>query len=247
MDRAPPAVPARLDVRDAVLRDRLRLRSPRRGERLVRAALPDLVPDRRGLDGRLARARDGVPPRSDPVRLHVRGLPPVRGSDHVRPAQQPEVRRRGQHADPVLHRRARPGDRHRGRDLLRQRALATAGRLGRRRRDRPEHRPDARHHPSGAGLRARRDDRRPDGRAPARQPPPAHPVHERDRRCGARPRGGLLDLRVHAEAADPRLLAGPEPAGRPVPVQPGDLAGRDRRELRRRRSRWRSARSWAAG
>ena len=38
----------------------------------IGAALPDLVPHRRGLDGRLARARDGVPARADAVRLHLR-------------------------------------------------------------------------------------------------------------------------------------------------------------------------------
>ena len=43
----------------------------------------------------------------------------------------------------------------------------------------------------------------------------------------------LLGLRVHAQAAGARLLARPEPAGRPVPVQPADRAGRDPRQLRR--------------
>ena len=40
------------------------LRGDRRGRRLERGAVPDLVPDRRGLDGRLARPRDGVPARA---------------------------------------------------------------------------------------------------------------------------------------------------------------------------------------
>ena len=58
--RAARRLPAHLDDRDALLRRRRRLRGDRRGERLERGALPDLVPDRRGLDGRLARARDGA-------------------------------------------------------------------------------------------------------------------------------------------------------------------------------------------
>ena len=49
----------------------------------------------------------------------------------------------------------------------------------------------------------------------------------------ADPRRALLGLRVHAEAARPRLLARPEPARRRVPVQPAHRARRDRRQLRR--------------
>ena len=55
----------------------------RRRQRLDRTALPDLVPDRRGLDGRLARPRDGVPARADPVRLHLRRVPLPRRALHV--------------------------------------------------------------------------------------------------------------------------------------------------------------------
>ena len=61
-------------------------------------------------------------------------------------------------------------------------------------------------------------------------------------RARAAPRRRLLDLRVHAQAAGPRLLARPEPAGRPVPVQPAHRAGRDRRQPRRLAARARSAR-----
>ena len=98
-----------------------------------------------------------------------------------------------------------------------------------------------------AGLRDRPGDRRADGRALPRQPAAPHPVHERHRRARAGPRRGLLDLRVHAQAAGPRLLARPEPAGRPVPVQPAHRPVRDHRELRRLAARWRSGRSSTGG
>ncbi len=55
----------------------------RRRVRLERAALPDLVPDRCRLDGRLARPRDGVPARTDAVRLHLRVLPVPGRSVHL--------------------------------------------------------------------------------------------------------------------------------------------------------------------
>ena len=71
--RASPRLPARLGVRDAVLRARRRRRGGRRRERLERAPLPRVVPDRRHLDRRLAGPRDGVPARAHAVRLHVRG------------------------------------------------------------------------------------------------------------------------------------------------------------------------------
>ncbi len=64
------------------------LRGDRRRERLERGALPDLVPDRRGLDRRLARARDGGPARADAVRLQLRALPVPGRPVHVpRPEQ----------------------------------------------------------------------------------------------------------------------------------------------------------------
>jgi hypothetical protein len=44
-------------------------------QRLERGAVPHVVPDRRGLDGRLARARHGVPARPDAVRLRLRAVP----------------------------------------------------------------------------------------------------------------------------------------------------------------------------
>ena len=65
-------------------------------------------------------------------------------------------------------------------------------------------------------------------------------------RVRADPRGDLLGVRVHAEAARARVLARPQPERRPVPVQPADRAGRDRGEPRRRRCRARSER-WPPG
>jgi hypothetical protein len=44
--------------------------------------------------------------------------------------------------------------------------------------------------------------------------PAADAVHEHHGRLRPDPRRGLLDLCVHAQEAGPRLLAGPEPAGR---------------------------------
>ena len=49
----------------------------------------------------------------------------------------------------------------------------------------------------------------------------------------AHPRRDLQHLRVHAQAAGARLLAGSEPARRRVPVQPVHRPGRDRRQPRR--------------
>ena len=60
------------------------------------------------------------------------------------------------------------------------------------------------------------------GRAAAADAVPQH-----HRRVRADPRRHLLDVRVHAKAARPGLFARPQPAGRPVPVQPPDRAGRD--------------------
>ena len=52
-------------------------------------------------------------------------------------------------------------------------------------------------------------------------------------RVRADPRGRLQHVRVHAEASRAALLARPEPARRPVPVQPAHRAGGDRRQPRR--------------
>ena len=62
-------------------------------------------------------------------------------------------------------------------------------------------------HPARARLRPRPGDRRADRRAPPGHDPAPDAVHERHRRLRARPRRALLGLRVHAEAAGPRLLA----------------------------------------
>ena len=66
----------------------------------------------------------------------------------------PEYAGRRRAAAALLHRRRRAGPRGRGRDLLRQRALAAAGRGGRRRGDDPEPRPDGDDDAAGARLRA---------------------------------------------------------------------------------------------
>src|SRR4051794_9847533 len=88
MARTPWRVPADLGPRGAVLRGRVGLRGDRRCERLERAALPDVVPDWRRVDGRMARARDRVPPRPNPVRLQLRAVPVPRRAVHL-PAQEP--------------------------------------------------------------------------------------------------------------------------------------------------------------
>ncbi len=66
--------------------------------------------------------------------------------------------------------------------------------------------------PAAAGLRPRPDDPRPGRRPLPGHAPPADPVPEHHRVVRADPRGGLLDLRVHAQEAGPGLLARPEPA-----------------------------------
>ena len=106
--------------------------------RLERDPVPDVVPDRRRLDGRLARPRDGVPAGPDALRLQLRAVPVPGRPVHV-PAPQPaRVRRRRNAPAALLHRGrpARPGRRRR--DLLHERPLADARRRGRRRRDDPQ-------------------------------------------------------------------------------------------------------------
>ena len=121
--RPAPRVPARLGVRDGVLRARRRGRGGRRGPGLERGPVPRVVPDRRHLDGRLARPRDGVPAGPDAVRLHVRRAAPVRGVHHVHHPQLAHLRGRGPAAVPVPVRRHHPVARDRRRDLLREPAL----------------------------------------------------------------------------------------------------------------------------
>src|SRR5439155_11133095 len=80
------ALPAGLDDRAAVVRDQRRHRVPGWPARLERAALSDLVPDRRLWSRRLSRARDGVPAEPDSVRVlrRVLAVPrwPVQLPDH---------------------------------------------------------------------------------------------------------------------------------------------------------------------
>ena len=72
----------------------------------------------------------------------------------------------------------------------------------------------------------------PVGRPVPRLAAPAHPVPEHHRRLRARVRRALLGLHVHAQEAGPAVLARPQPARRPLPVQPADLAGRADGQLR---------------
>ena len=117
-------VPADLGVRDAVLRHRRRRRGAGRHGRLERGALSDVVPDRRGLDGRLAGPRDGVPAGAHPVRLQLRAVPVPGRAVHVPHPEQARVPGRRHAAAAVLHRRRPAGAGGRGRDLLQQRSLA---------------------------------------------------------------------------------------------------------------------------
>ena len=91
--------------------------------------------------------------------------------------------------------------------------------------DRPDG-PDAA--AAGARLRAEPGDRAARGRRDAGLPAPAHAGHEHPGGAVAAPGRGVLGLRVHAQEAGAGLLAGPEPAGRPVPVQPVHRPGGDR-------------------
>ena len=78
------------------------------------------------------------------------------------------------------------------------------------------------------GLRAEPGDRAARGRRDAGLPAAAHAGHEHPRRAGAAPGRRVLGVRLHAQEAGAGLLARPEPAGRPVPVQPAHRPGRDR-------------------
>ena len=106
--------------------------------RLERGPVPDLVPDRRRLDRRLARPRDRVPAGSDPVRLQLRPVPvPGRRCSRSSSGTGPTTPGAGRAAAPVLHRRGRPRPGRGGRDLLPERALADARRRCRGRGDGP--------------------------------------------------------------------------------------------------------------
>ena len=129
--------------------------------RLERGALPDLVPDRRRLDGGLARSRHGLPARPDPVRLQLRAVPVPGRAVHLPGPQQARIR----------------GCRHRCRCSTSSRPaswpwrsavetyfqnerwpmLAAVAVVG---ATRAEHRPDADDDPRRARLRARSGDRR---------------------------------------------------------------------------------------
>ena len=91
---------------------------------------------------------------------------------------------------------------------------------GDRRGDAAVGRPHGHAGAAGARLCADPDDRAAGGDALPGLPPAADAVPEHHRGLRAGPRRHLLDVRVHAQAARPGLLARSEPAGRPVPVQP---------------------------
>ena len=229
--RAARCLPARLGPRHALLRHRGRHRGHRRLRRLERGAVPDVVPDRCGVDGRLARPWHRVPAREDPLRLCLRAVPvpgrPVHFLVHSR------VRRRGLAAAAVLHRRSHPRPRGRCRDVLPERALA--GPRGRRRRwsDGAVARADGHRQPAAARLRGGSHDRRTRRRHHPGSAPAVDAVHEHHGLVRAHPWRGVLDLRVHAKATGAAVLAGPQPARRRVPVQPAHRPSRDRGELRR--------------
>ena len=108
---APPALPAGLDDRPAVVRDQRRHRVPRQRVRLERAALPHLVPDRGLRRGPLPGPRDGLPPQPHPLRLLRFAL--VRPGRPLQLPDRGQVRPRG--------RPHRPGGHGRGWHLLRVR------------------------------------------------------------------------------------------------------------------------------
>ena len=235
--RAARRLPAHLGDRDAVLRHRApAARRSAARERLERAALPDVVPDRRGLDGRLARPRDGVPAGPDAVRLHASPLCLfLAGLFTLLIRNKPELRRRRARCRSST---SSPRRSSRSRSPSRPTSRTTAGRCSPRAPS------------SGAtvlSLVLMADDDAARARAtssirrPASRPATLFPRTLRlltpflniTGALRAHPRRALLGVRVHAEAARPGLLAGPEPARRPVPVQPPDRARRDRRELRR--------------
>ena len=210
--------------------------------RLERAALPDLVPDRRGLDGRLARARDGVPARADrfgyafALCLFLAGLFTFLTCATARIRQRRAVA-------PILY-------------FIAAGILALA--VGVETYFQNERWPRIAASPWSARRCCRSSScsttrcRRPATRSTRR------PARRRDlfpalrlltpfmnvtgafalilgacsRPTCSCPSGAVLDL-----------FARPEPAGRLVPVQPADRAVRDRRRLRRLAPRWRSGRS----
>ena len=201
--------------------------------RLERDAVPDVVPHRCGVDGRLVsvlapRSCSGRPASGMPRAVPVPGRPV-----HIPRAQPPRVRRRGLAAAAVLHRRSHPRPRGRCRDVLPERALA--GPRGRRRRwsDGAVARADGHRQPAAARLRGGSHDWRTRRRHHPGSAPAVDAVHEHHGLVRAHPWRGVLDLRVHAKATGAAVLAGPQPARRRVPVQPAHRPSRDRGELRR--------------
>ena len=238
--RAARRLPAHLGHRHAVLRHRGRRRGAGRRGRLERGAVPDVVPHRRRLDGRLAGPRDGVPAGPDPVRLQLRAVP-ASSPACSRSSTRDRSDYPGAGTAPMLYLIAAV--------IL---ALAVAvetyfqnerwpmprGRRGRR-RDGAVGRPDADGRPlAAARLRARSGDRR--CRSATLFPGTLRLLTPFLNITGAFALvlgRGLQHVRVHAQAAGAAVLARSEPARRRVPVQPAHRAGRDRSSTSSRRCR----------
>ena len=156
-------LPADLGHRDAVLRHRRRRRGHRQRIGLERGAVPDLVPDRRGLDRRLAGPGDGVPAGPDAVRVHVRVPAALLGGDRDDAAQQPDLRGQRTPAVPVPHGRGGAGPGHRRRDVLPEPELAATRRRRPHRHDHRLGRADGGDHAAGPGLRGGSGDPPADG------------------------------------------------------------------------------------
>ena len=212
---APPLVPAGVDDRHGLVRHLGRNRVLGRGVRLERAALPDLVPDRRVLRRSVARAGDDAPAGQDAIRLRGRDQRPVCRPDHAALAGQAPVRRCRRAADGGVRDRGRIRDRDRDRDLPGDGALAPD------RRD-PDHRRFDRRRAArsvGAARGTRvcaRQQRHPGRRADARLRPPAHAAVQHHRLVRAGVGRPLQHLRVHAQEAPDPLRPGPLPGRGPV-------------------------------
>ena len=194
-------------------------RSPPR--RLERGPVPDVVPDRRRLDGRLAGPRDGVPAGPDPVRLQLRAVPLPGRPVHVpRSGTGPNTRAPGRCRCSTSSRPASS----RWRSRSRRTSRTTAGRCSRPARS-SGRRSSVSCLMAATTLARPRLRRRPGDGAPVATLFPAElrlltPFLNITGALRAAPGRDLLDLRVHAQAARAGVLARPEPAGRPVPVQP---------------------------
>ena len=171
-------------------------------------AVPHVVPDRRGLDGRLAGARDRVScwagRGSATASRCASSWPACSRSWSATSPNTP-----GAGTLPLLYfiaagllALAVAVETYFAND--RWPILAAAAVVG---RHAPEHRAHGDHDAGRAGLRGRSGDRRPGRDALPALASAADAVPEHHRRVRADPRRGLLDLRVHAQAARPGLLA----------------------------------------